>query len=79
MVIRPRVMPYSPIDFRVGIAGTFSTKLPNCPVDSMFGIEKLDQGIRWVSVSSLWVGRRWSRCGNYYDFGRTFSVLIPTR
>ena len=60
MVVRPWIVPYSAVDLRVRVTGAFSTKLPNCPVLAMLVVEKFDQGIGRVAVSSLRVSRGWA-------------------
>lgn len=48
------------VDLRIRVAGAFSTKLPNCPVLAMLVVEKLDQRIGRVAISSLRIGRGWA-------------------
>lgn len=50
------------IDLGVGVACSFGTELPNSPVFAMFGVEKLDKTIEWITICALWVRPAGSRC-----------------
>lgn len=52
-MVRPWIVVYTMVDFTVGIASTFGTKLPYCPVLVMSIIEKLNEGIRRISIGTL--------------------------
>lgn len=63
-MVRPWVVIYAAVDFRVGIAGTFCAELPDCPVRLMFFVEEPDEVFRRISVGSLWVCGGGAGCGN---------------
>jgi len=54
------VMSNPPVNFLVGISSSLCSKLPNCPVLSMFMIEELDQLVERIAVCSLGVGTAWT-------------------
>ena len=64
-MIRPRVMPYSAVDFRVGIASTFCAKFPYRPVNIVFVVEELDEGVCRVAIRALRVCG--GGTGGHYD------------
>lgn len=63
-MVRPGVVPYSTVDFRVWIASPLGPELPYRPAFSMLGVEELDESIGWVSVGAFRVGGRGARGGN---------------
>ena len=65
MVVRPWIVPYSAIDLGVRVTCTFSTKLPNCPVLAMLVVEKFDQGVGRIAISSLRVSGGWAGGSDY--------------
>lgn len=68
-MVRPWVVIYAAVDFRVGIAGTFCAELPDCPVRLMFSVEKPDEVFRRISIGSLWVCGGRARCGDDCTWG----------
>lgn len=64
MVIGPWIVSYSSVDLRVWVPCALGTELPYCPVDAMFVIQELDEGVCGVAVGALGVGRGWARRSN---------------
>ena len=58
-------MPYSAIDFLVGVAGALGTELPDGPVFAVLGVEEAGQEGQGVAVGARGVGGRGSG-GCYY-------------
>ncbi len=56
MVVGPWIVSYSSVDLRVWVPCALGAELPYCPVDAMFIIQKLDEGVCGVAVGSLGVG-----------------------
>lgn len=57
-------MSYSSVDLGVWVPCALGTELPYCPIDAMFIIQELDEGVCGVAVGSLGVGGRGTRCSN---------------
>ena len=51
MVVWPRKMSDASIDGVIWVTCAFCTELPNRPIIAMLVVEKLDQGIEWITVS----------------------------
>ena len=59
-MVRPWVMPYPTVDFRVGISCTFCTELPDRPICTVLFVEEFNKDIGWVAVGSFGVGGGWA-------------------
>ena len=64
MVVWEGVVIDAVIDFGVGIACSFGAELPYSPVFAMFGVEKLDEGVKRVAICALGIRPARSRCRN---------------
>lgn len=62
MVIRPGVVSYAAIDFRVWVTSAFGTELPNRPLVAVFAIEELDKVGKRVAVGELRVSAAGAGC-----------------
>lgn len=61
-MIRPWIVPYPTIDFRIWIACALSAEFPYCPIRAVLVVKKFNESVSRVPVSTLRIGGGWSRC-----------------
>ena len=64
-MVRPWKMFDSVVNLAVRIACTLGAKFPYRPLIAMFVVKEFDEGVGWVTVSTLWIRRGWAGSGDY--------------